>query len=236
MKGGQVFLRCIFNKISMLRHNSHRTFLSAKILQDIEWWYHFIPTFNGKSLLLDKMPLECVCTDACDEAAGGYFGCDRFYYNWSKDWPLAKTFHINEKEVLAVVIAANHWAHLWRNKRVLIYSDSSVTSVNKATARNMTIMKSLRYLFWLSAIFNFHLTACFIPGIYNTVADSASRLLTPGFLEMLLPYTDYSPLHLHMSSHSLAFLLDRFSHWISRTRDRNESSYSDAASAVYPLG
>ena len=68
-------------------------------------------------------------------------------------------------------------------------------------------MRSLRYLFWLSAIFNFHLTACFIPGIYNTVADSASRLHTPGLLETLLPYTVYSTLHLHMSHTVLLFCL-----------------------------
>lgn len=212
VKGGRVFLRRIFNKISMLRHSGHRTLVSLDIRQDIVWWFQFMQSFNGKSLLLDKTPIECVYTDACDEGAGGSFGTDWFYYNWSQDWPVAADFHINEKEVLAVVLAAYRWAHLWQNKKVVIYSDNSVTvaSLNKGTSRNQTIMKSLRCLFWLSSMFNFHLVARFIPGIFNTVADSASRVHTPGFLESLLPFTDYSPLHFHMSSKSFMFLLDRF--------------------------
>ena len=233
VKGGRVFLRRIFNKISMLRHNCHRTLLSSEVSQDIEWWFKFISVFNGKSLLLDKTPIEWACTDACDEAAGGHFGCDWFYYNWSVDWPQAKEFHINEKEVLAVVLAANRWAHHWRNKRVIVYSDNSVTvaSLNKASSRNKIIMKSLRYLFWLSSIFNFHLTARFIPGIFNMVADSASRIHTRGFLESLLPFTDYSPLHLHMSLHSLTFLLNRFTHWTRRNADTAVLHYGDTAPA-----
>ena len=135
--------------------------------------------------------------------------------------------------VLAVVLAANRWAHHWRNKRVIVYSDNSVTVafLNKESSRNKITMKSLRYLFWLSSIFNFHLTAHFIPGIFNTVADSASRLHTRGFLESLLPFTDYSPLHLHMSLHSLTFLLNRFPHWIRRTADTAVLHYGDTAPA-----
>ena len=215
VKGGRVFLRRIFNKISMLRHSCHRTLVTVDVRQDIVWWFQFIQSFNGKSLLLDKTPIECVYTDACDKGAGGSFGADWFYYNWSQDWPEAETFHINEKEVLAVVLAAYRWSHLWQHKKVIIYSDNSVTvaSINKGTARNKTIMRGLRSLFWLSAIFNFHLVARFIPGISNTVADSASRVHAQGFMERLLPYTDYSPLHFHMSSKSLKFLLDRFPSW-----------------------
>ena len=226
VKGGRVFLRRIFNKIGLLRQNSHRTLLSAEVRQDIDWWYNCITTFNGRSLLLDTIPLEWAFTDACDEAAGGYFEGDWFYYNWSKDWPLARSFHINEKEVLAVVIAANRWAHFWENKRVIIYSDNSVTvaAINKGSSKNATIMKSLRYMFWLSVTFNFQLSACFIPGIFNTIADSASRLHTAGFLENLLPFTDFSPLYLHMSPHSLAFLLDRFPYWKTGGPDRHPTS------------
>ena len=52
-----------------------------------------------------------------DKGAGGSFGADWFYYNWSQDWPEAEMFHINEKEVLAVVLAAYRWSHLWQHKK-----------------------------------------------------------------------------------------------------------------------
>ena len=111
--------------------------------------------FNGRSSLLDSGPIECSFTDASHEGAGGLFQGDLFYFNCALDWPEAKTFHMNEKEVVAVTIAAYRWALLWRNKRVIIYFDNSVTvsALNKGSCRNATIMKCLSSLFRLSAIF-----------------------------------------------------------------------------------
>ena len=137
-------------------------------------------------------------------------------YNWEHDFPLASTFHINEKEVLVVVIAAHRWSPLWVNKRIIVYSDNMVTvsSINKGTPRNSVVMQCLRKLFWLSATFSFHLIALHIRGIFNVAADSASRLHLPGYFQTLLPYTSYTPLFLNMSLDSFYFLLDGFQSWI----------------------
>lgn len=212
VKGGRVFLRRIFNTIRMLRQNNHRVRLNSEVRKDLLWWSNFISTFNGRSTILDQYPIECVFTDACNEGAGGSFGGDWFYFNWSQDWPQAAHLHINEKEVVAVAIAAYRWAPFWKNRRIIIYSDNSVTvsALNKGSCHNDSIMRCIRSLFWLSACFNFHLTARFLPGIQNIAADSASRLGSPGHLETLWQYTDRSPLHLHMSPKTFLFLLDRF--------------------------
>lgn len=215
VKGRQVFLRRIFNKISLLPHGCHRTILSFEVREDIMWWSQVMQTFNGKARVLDSKPLECVFTDACDDAAGGSFGLDWFYFNWNQDWPEARNFHINEKEIVAVVLAAYRWAPFWRNKQVVVHSDNTVTvaSLNKCTSRNKVIMKCLRSLFWLSATYNFHLTSHFIPGVFNLAADSASRLHLPGYLDILQPFTCHSPLAMHMSSKTFMFLLGRFPEW-----------------------
>ena len=52
-----------------------------------------------------------VFTDACDDAAGGVLGTDL---------PQAQNLYINEKEVLAVILAADRWAPFWTNKRIFI--------------------------------------------------------------------------------------------------------------------
>lgn len=212
VKGGRVFLRRIFNKINTLKRNSHKTILSLGVRQDIEWWSCFMQLFNGRSAVLDQQPIICAFTDACEDAAGASFGTDWLYFNWHSDWPEVAHFHINEKEVIAVTLAAQRWALLWRNKRIIIHSDNSVTvaSVNKGTSKNKVIMQCLRHLFWLSASFNFHLSCKFLPGIYNVAAGSASCLHQPGHLARLWPFTDGSPLACHMSSKTLHFLLDRF--------------------------
>lgn len=212
VKGGRVFLRRIFNTIRMLRQNTHRVRVNSEVRKDLLWWSSFISTFNGRSVILDQYPIESVFTDACNEGAGGSFGGDWFYFNWLKDWPDATNLHINEKEVVAVVLAAYRWAPCWQNKRVIIHSDNTVTvsALNKGTCRNEAVMRCIRSLFWLSANFNFHLSARFLPGVQNIAADSASRLGSPGYLQTLWPYTDQSPLHLHMSHQTFLFLLDRF--------------------------
>lgn len=211
VRGGRVFLRRMFTQISMLKHNTHRTVLSHMVQQDLRWWYEFLRTFNGRSTLLDQKPIDCVFTDACTDAAGGVFMGDWFYLNWNVDWPEVSMLHINEKEVLAVVLAAQRWAHLWGNKHVILHSDNMVTvsAINKGTCRNSMVMKSLRYLFWLSALHNFHMTAKHIAGVSNWVADSASRIHDRGHLQTLLPYTTPSPLWAHMTLPSFCFLLDR---------------------------
>ena len=215
VKGGRVFLRRIFNPIRMLWHNAHRVRVSHDLKKDLIWWSTFIDTFNGRSMLIDQCPIECVFTDASDDGAGGCFGGDWFYFNWSCDWPQAASFHINEKEVIAVTLAAYCWCPLWRNKRIIIYSDNSVTvsALNKGTCRNSEIMRCIRSLFWLSARYNFHLTARHLPGIQNIAADGASRVSSPGYLEVLWPFTDASPLHCHMSPTTLLFLLNRYPNW-----------------------
>lgn len=217
VKGGRVFLRRIFDQIGILKHASHKAVVSPEMHKDLLWWFNFLETFNGRSTILDKQPLFSVFTDACDDAAGGSFGHDWFYFNWQQDLPEAASLHINEKEVLAVVLAAQRWAKFWANKRIILHSDNMVTvaSINKGTSRNKMVMRCIRRLFWLSATYNFHLTARHLSGYLNICADSASRLHLPGHLQTLLPFTAYSPLWLHMSSHSLHFLLDRFPWWIS---------------------
>ena len=169
-----MFLRRIFNKIATLKHNCHRTVLSDGVRKDVLWWWQCLKIFNGRSTLLDKKPIECVFTDACDDAAGGSFGRDWFYFHWS----------------------------MWENKHIIIYSDNTTTvaAINKASSRNRHIMKCLRSLFWLSAFYNFHLTARYLQGTLNIVVDSASRLHLPGYLQTLLPFSNGTPLTYHMSS------------------------------------
>ena len=138
VKSGRVFLRRIFNTIRMLRQNAHRVRVNSEVRKDLLWWSNFISTFNGRSTILDQNPVESVFTDASNEGAGGSFSGDWFYFNWSQDWPDANNFHINEKEIVAVVIAAYRWAPWWRNKRIVINSDNTVTvsALNKGTCRS----------------------------------------------------------------------------------------------------
>ena len=74
---------------------------------------------------------------------------------------------------------------------------TTVATINRGTSRNPFIMGCLRILFWLSAHYNFHITAHFIKGLSNTVADNISRIHEPKQFHHLLPFICPTPLELH---------------------------------------
>ncbi len=188
--GGRVFLRRIIDSTNTLRNKRDRVRLSGAMRQDIAWWLEFMQRFNGKSALLDKQPITTVQVDACTAGCGGVYGRDWFYCNWALDWPAAADLHINYKELLSVVVAATRWAPLWAIKRIYIMSDNqaAVGMLNRGTAKHPLAMNALRWLFWLSATHNFHLSSRYIPGVQNIAADSASRLLQPNQLTRLVEH------------------------------------------------
>lgn len=214
--GGRVFLRRIINRITQLKQDWHKTRITGELLADITWWQQFMSTFNGKSIILDNLPITSVATDACTVGGGGIFESDWFYVNWEMDYPKATKFHINELESFAVYLAAKKWAPSWRNKRVVILCDNATTvaSINKCSSRNYILMGFLRELFWISAFHNFHLKAIHVPGACNILADNISRLHdTHSFVQFIrycLPQpVSLSHLQQHMSSNALNFLLSR---------------------------
>lgn len=99
-------------------------------------------------------------TDACTLVAGGQFRGDWFYFNSSIDKPKWSVLHIDHREALAIVLAAQHWGHLWANYWVVIYSDDQPAAqiINKGTTGHTTITGTLWVLFWLSSVHNFYIT------------------------------------------------------------------------------
>ena len=95
--------------------------------------------------------------------------------------------HINYKETLCVIPAARAWALLWKDRVVILHVDNITAKsvINKGTSRNSLVMHALGELFWLPAIYNFHIKADYVPGSDNIVADAISRVASPGGLDML---------------------------------------------------
>ena len=87
------------------------------------------------------------------------------------------SWHINEKELLSIYLAALQWGAEWMNKHVVVHVDNMTAKagINKGSSSSPVIMKMLRDLFRISAKYNFHLVAVFIPGVENILADAASR-------------------------------------------------------------
>ena len=92
--------------------------------------------------------------------------------------PAATHFHINYKDICAVVCAADYWAHLWHGKTVIIHTDSTVTKsvINKWWSRNACVNHLLRKMAWSCAKLNCKLKAVHVAGAMNILPDTISRL------------------------------------------------------------
>lgn len=210
--GGRGFLRNIFNAISSLRHKSDRIRLTGKICKDIFWWYHCMCIFNGKSTLLDKQPIVGFQTDACPLGAGMVNCNDFMYCNWELDWPDVKQLSITYKETLAVILGSMRWGRTWTGKRVIVQTDNqgAVRIVNKGTSRNSKVQDALHLLFWLSAIYNFKLTAVYIPGRVNVISDAVSRLHETSNRRIFTKYLlDHNAFSHHVSPRVMKYIICR---------------------------
>jgi len=182
--GGRTFLRRILDTLNKLKKPYHKAKLSANFKLDVLWWTNFMSTFNGTRFFLEDVPIVDVMTDACPIGGGAFYNGDWMYVNWARDLPAYSDLHINQKETLAICYAAKRWAPLWSNRHVIIHTDNIAAQsfINKGTTRTSHLMPELRHLFWLSAAYNFRITARYVRGCLNTIADSISRLHDPAHI------------------------------------------------------
>ena len=183
--GGRTFLRRTIDVMNTLSRPHHHIRVNKQLRDDLSWWASFLRVFNGKTFFIDSAPVsfEEFSTDACPIGGGGFFQGDWFYTNWAIDHPDLAGAHINLKETFTVLLALCRWKYQLRDKWIVVHSDNSTTIsvLNKGTCRNPQVMQWLRSIFWLSATFNFRITARYIPSKANTMADAISRLHDPAF-------------------------------------------------------
>jgi hypothetical protein len=174
--GGRTFLRRMIDLIAPVEDHDAVVSLSTDFKADVQWWHDFAADWNGKEMMVDDTPIgqSRFVTDASGYGVCAVFD-GRFFIR--EHCPVTRTWHINETECLAAFLAAVQWCQLWRDQHILVESDNMVTvwAINKGTSRSPIIMAMLRQLFWLSAKFNFRITARHVKGLDNRLADAGSR-------------------------------------------------------------
>ena len=174
--------------------------------------YPWVPTYPW---FFEDCPITDLQTGACSVGAGAYWQGDWCYWNFFSDLSQLSELHINYKECLCIVLAALRWGSQWQNRHVIVFCDNqaAVAMINKGSTASPLMMTYLRLLFWLSASFNFRITAKYLPGKDNCVADCISRLHEPQMMlrwaQWLLHSSIQSPIMhlLHNMSYNMYYLL-----------------------------
>ena len=170
----------------MLKSPNHKCRINT-IQDSITWWIFWLCHGNNTKRIWDKRPTISVSTDSSLSAGGAFCLGDWTYCDWHWDFPEMYHEHINVKELATTLVAAIRWSPLWANHRVVLFTDNKVTEaiINNGTTHNLTCLKILQELASLALHFDFSITAVYIPGSKNTIADTISRLSEPQMWDKL---------------------------------------------------
>ena len=199
LRAGRTFLRRIFDALATraAARPDHHIRLNQGLRSDLAWWNLFLPQWNGVAMMHTRdqqLPEETVTTDASGSwGCGAYWGSEWFQLTWDDR---CRSDNIATKELIPIVVAAAIWGKKWQGKFVQARSDNQavVATINSRTSRDPSIMHLLRCLFFIEASFDIVLSAAYLPGRQNELADHISRNnISP---PLLLAYNMQSgPLH-----------------------------------------
>ena len=145
-----------------------------------KWWEIFMQEFDGITIIPAEKyaaPDTVFSTDSCLRGCGGWNNGHAFHTTFP-DWiKQRKDIHINELELLAVIIAVKKWANAIKNRNILAYCDNSVTIdvINKGAATNRFSQECLRELCYVLAKANAVVKLVYITTKDNFLSDNLSR-------------------------------------------------------------
>jgi hypothetical protein len=214
LPGARVFMRYLLDLLAKSKHH-RKVKVNEHVIADLQWWKTGLLLFNGTTGFIQDKPVPSYefSTDASKTGGGAFYLGDWFYTHWQSDWPRYENAHINVLESLTVLLAAQRWGHLWKGKRILVRTDNKTTAaaINKGSCKQPPVMQIIRELYWLSVKHGFKLTASFLPGTLNTLADAISRFHEKKHVLFLYDWLKPSKcvifnLYSHMSYMSYCFL------------------------------
>ncbi|XP_050825375.1 uncharacterized protein LOC127058925 [Gopherus flavomarginatus] len=114
-------------------------------------------------------------TDASDLGWGAHLGTLRTQGLWSQE---EVGLHINMRELRAVRLACQTFCHQLQGRCVAVFTDNTTTMyyINKQGGiRSSPLCHEAMRLWDFCVAHSIHLTASFLPGVRNTLADRLSR-------------------------------------------------------------
>ena len=153
-------------------------YISNEMRKDIKWWYMFLPSFSGSSILwlLDIVEVDTeMATDSCLERGGGISGNEVFSVEFPKY--VKRGAHIRHLELWSLILAVKLWGKHMTGKVVRMKTDNEavVVIVNTGRSSDLKLQKLLRELVWWLATYEFKIKGVYIPSKSNQIPDLLSR-------------------------------------------------------------
>ena len=179
VKPARIFISRLLNWLRQIQNTDTPQEIPLEIKKELRWWLQFLPKYNGVSMMdLEEWsdPDQFCATDACLVGAGGTFDESYFHCEFP-GFIRSKKLHINNLELLTIVVAVKLWGPQLTGKKLVINCDnkSSVLLLNSGSSRNSFSQSCLREICFFAAIYQFQIKGVFISGSENRIPDCLSR-------------------------------------------------------------
>ena len=167
-------------------HYGDTVTLSAEARMELDWWDHYMESWNGRSIIPSQADLV-LTTDASEHGWGAHVDqintsiSDRSRTTNGPWSPNERSFAINVRELLAVEFGLRAFLPQLRNKTVSVRTDNitTVAYINKMGGTRSELLLQVAKNIWNFCLQNgISLQATYLPGAENTTADRLSRLAT----------------------------------------------------------
>ena len=177
VRSGRIFLSRIIQQISNMPVRGRKR-LTKDFRMDVSWWCSFMDKFNGKSMIPTDWshPDEVFSRDALLKMCGGWLKPDFFKAHFPEHYKKVQNIHINEFELLAILVALRVWSSRIKNQNLLAYSDNQCTVeiINTGKAKNKFAQRCLWEIVWILASNNACLKLVHISSECNRIPDILS--------------------------------------------------------------
>ena len=215
VKPSRIFISRLLNWLRIIQNSDKNEIIPVEIKKDLQWWYIFLPRFNGVAMMdLDEWsePDQLAASDACLSGCGS-FSQGKFFHAAFPDFILTQTLHINCLELLSIMVTVKIWGKYWKGKKIVLFCDNknSCRALNTGITRNSFMQACLREIFFFASIWEFQIRGREIAGRENRIPDFLSRWEeNPKYSELF--YSSVADLNFELSEYLVTEDLFRFSH------------------------
>lgn len=192
VKPGRVFLGRMYGAMKVCPDVGYHA-LSKDFKLDLGWWRKFLHSYNGVSMMsLEEWssPDLYFTSDSNLTGFGGWNPVSKEYFKGLfPEFVLSSTEHINQLELVTILLACKSWGKFWAGKKILARCDnsSSCDVLNAGYVRDDFMMACLRELALTCANYQFEIRALHLPGKINQISDVLSRFYTESHARSILP-------------------------------------------------
>ena len=159
-------------------HQSYESLIqiTPECKAELQWWIESVPQWNGRSVIRPSPDLSInITTDASRRGWGAHCAGVKTQGLWT---PEEQKLHINALEIKAVMFTVKAFTKDKSQVNVHLWVDNTTTMsyINKMGGTKSTDMINISKALWDYCLSKqITLTAEFLPGIQNQIADAQSR-------------------------------------------------------------